>query len=57
MADGKTHTRITLIHGAYFSAVLHMMGFHAVPAFAAGFVYQIFASADLDVDNGNISLY
>lgn len=57
MADGHTHTKVTIFHGTYFSIVLHLCGFHSIPAFAAGFFYQIFSSPDLDVDGGNIGLY
>jgi len=56
MADGHTHTRMTLLHGAYFSSVLYLCNFHSVPAFAAGFVYQIFASPDRDL-NGSVGEY
>lgn len=57
MADGQTHTRVTLFSGSVFSTTLLMMGFYDVQWLAAGFVYQVFASCDLDVDNGNISLH
>jgi uncharacterized metal-binding protein len=57
MADGHTHTRVTVFHGVYLSLTLFIFGFHNVLALAAGFFYQIFCSPDTDVDNGNISLY
>jgi len=56
MADGKTHTKITVFHGVYFSAILHLCGFHSIPAFAAGFFYQIFCSPDRDL-NGSVGEY
>ena len=55
MASGRTHTQITLISGITFSATLAAMGFYSTPFLLAGFIYQILASPDRDIDGGTIS--
>lgn len=57
MADGHTHSRVTLFSGTVLSSTLLMMGFYDTQWLAAGFLYQVFVSCDQDVDSGNISLY
>ena len=57
MANGHTHTKVTVFHGTYFSLALWLSGFYGVHWLALGFFYQIFSSPDLDVDNGNIGLH
>lgn len=57
MADGHTHTRVTLFSGSVFSTTLLMMGFYDVQWLAAGFVYQILCSPDRDLNQSSIGEY
>lgn len=56
MASGKTHTRVTVFHGTYFSLTLWLFGFYGVQWLALGFFYQIFTSPDRDLE-GTIGEY
>lgn len=57
MANGKTHTRVTLVSGAVLSSTLWMAGFYDTHWLMAGFVYQVLCSPDRDLNQYSIGEY